>query len=110
MPVAEMLARVSSSELTAWIAYERVTGPLGPARADLQAGIVASTVANANRSKGRRAVPADFIPTWDRKPAMDWRQQLATVKTLNRAMRGADVRKGAPGGDHLEPAGAARRR
>lgn len=88
-----------------------MAGPLGPARADLQAAIVAATVANANRGKrGRRAVPADFIPTWDRKPAMSWEQQLATVKTLNRAWGGADNRKGGTGGDHLQSAGEARRR
>lgn len=100
MPVAELLARVTATELAEWAAYERVAGPLGAARSDLQAAIIASTVANSNRGKkGRRADPADFIPKWDRKPAQSWEQQLEAVKALNRSMGGADKTEGARHGD-----------
>ncbi|MBA9002007.1 hypothetical protein HNR21_000889 [Actinomadura cellulosilytica] len=75
------------------MAYEQVAGPLGPDRADLQAGIVAATVANANRGKGgRRAVPRDFIPKWDRKPQQSWQEQLAIVTVLNKVFGGVDLR------------------
>ncbi len=64
MTVGDLLDRASSSELTDWQAYERMHGPLGPERGDLQAAIVASVVANVNRDKkkGRAFKPADFMP------------------------------------------------
>jgi hypothetical protein len=105
-----LLARVTATELAEWAAYERVAGPLGAPRADLQAGIIAATVANANRGKGRAAIPADFIPEWDRKPAQTWQEQLAAVKALNRAMGGADTTKEAQRGGFGESARAHQRR
>ena len=61
-----MLARISSRELSEWAAYEKLTGPIGGARSDLQAGIIAATVANSQRGKGQKALrPDDFIPAWD---------------------------------------------
>jgi hypothetical protein len=67
MPVTALLAAVPGAELTEWAAYERMTGPLGPARVDMAAGIVAATVANVNRGKGKRSYkPADFMPKFDR--------------------------------------------
>ncbi len=45
-----------------WIALERVD-PWGEWRADLRAGIVASTIANVNRGKKDKAFSAqDFMP------------------------------------------------
>ncbi|MDX3550986.1 hypothetical protein PV729_04235 [Streptomyces europaeiscabiei] len=62
--VAAMLARMSSRELSEWMAYEKVTGPLDSRlRGDISAGIVAATVANYGGAK-KRAKPADFIPEW----------------------------------------------
>lgn len=99
--------RTSSAELTEWMAYERVTGPLGPERLDLLHGIQTAVIANANRGKGsRKATPKDFIPTWDRGPKgpQDWRQMLAAVKAYNRRLGGTDstteggVADGDPGG------------
>lgn len=51
-------------------------------------------MANSARSKGRRFVPKDFIPRWDRKPEQSWQEQLATVKAINRALGGADLTGG----------------
>ena len=95
MPVSELLSRVTSTELAEWLAYEKVTGTLGTERADLHAGIVASTIANANRGKGKRvAKVSEFTPKWD-KPVQSWREQLAVVKQINASMRGSDLtRKG----------------
>jgi hypothetical protein len=89
--VCELLERVSSRELTEWQAYERVAGPLGPARADVQAAIVAATVANANRTKGQPATPADFIPTWDRKPEQSVEEQVQIAYALNAAFGGTVI-------------------
>lgn len=99
MTVGELLARVSSAELTEWIAYEQVTGILGPERLDLLHSITAAAVANTARGKGQRAArPADFVPKWDQAARREqpWQQMLATVTAMNAHMKGNDLRKGAP--------------
>ena len=46
--------------------------PFGDERADLQAGIVASTIANVNRGKNTSAYkPEDFMPYSKREPVCD---------------------------------------
>lgn len=55
---------MSSQELTEWMAYERLAGPLGPERGDYQAALVAATVANAMSSKRKRHKIKDFLLPW----------------------------------------------
>lgn len=95
---------MSSSELSEWIAYEKVTGPLGAERGDIQAAIIATTVANVNAGKGRKAKVKDFIPQWDRERKQTWEEQLAMVEKLNRKLGGAVVRDGVPVSPEKEPA------
>lgn len=97
MPVAELLQRVSSRELTEWRAYESVAGPLGPERGDVQAAIIAATVANAFRGKGKPATPADFMPEWDRQPTQTVEEMVSIAYALNAAFGGTVV-GGAEGG------------
>lgn len=84
MTVEELLARIDSAELTEWAAYERIEGPLGPARGDIQAAVVAKTLADVNRGKNQQPHNlTDFIPTWDQdRPAQhqDADEQLAMVR------------------------------
>src|SRR3546814_10930115 len=54
--VAELDVRMSSSELTEWMVYEKITGPLGRRRGDIQAATIAATIANANRSKKSKKI------------------------------------------------------
>ena len=54
---------MDSRELTEWMAFDLVE-PIGGRRSDYQAAIIASTVANANRGKGRAMNPDDFIPEY----------------------------------------------
>lgn len=89
----ELLARTSSAELTEWMAYERVTGPLGPERLDLLLAVQTSVIVNVNRGKGKKARPEDFVPKWDRGP-MDWQQMLAAVTSYNRRIGGTDTTQG----------------
>lgn len=95
MTVGQLLATTSAQELTDWAAYEQLTGPLDLRnRGDLQAAIIASTVANAMRSKGRAFKPKDFLPDWapkQREP-QSWQTQLALVEGINRAFGGKDLR------------------
>jgi len=87
MTVSELLHRISSRELTEWQAYYGVE-PFGEDRADLRAGIVASTVANVFRKSGTSPYKAqDFMPRFGREK-QDWRQLLEKVRTINAALGG----------------------
>jgi len=56
-----LLTSISSEELTEWAAYYQLD-PFGSYRADLQAGVVASTMANIHAKKGHKFGPSDFMP------------------------------------------------
>jgi hypothetical protein len=56
------MSEMSSSEFTEWMAFYELE-PQGEWRADLRAGIIASTIANVNRSADSDALtPKDFMP------------------------------------------------
>lgn len=100
MTVEDLLARMSSRELTEWICYFGIEGPAGEERADWRAGLVASTIANANRDPKRRKEPfepTDFMPKWgeagDKGQGSGIRgqtveQQAGMAKMLQRALGG----------------------
>lgn len=91
MTVADLDMRLSSSELTEWMAYENLTGPLGRRRQDIQAATIASVIANANRSKGSKKfkIPDFLIPYGRRKP--DPRSLLESIKEMNKSLGGEYV-------------------
>ena len=89
-----MLARMSGRELAEWVAFDAID-PIGAGRGDLQAAIVASTIANVWRPKNKRAYKIqDFIPKFKRpkKRRQTWQQQLTMVEMLNAAFGGRDLR------------------
>lgn len=87
MTVGELLSRISSRELSEWRAYCALE-PFGEERADLRAGIVASTMANVFRKSGTKPYKAqDFMPKFG-KEKLDWREQLELVKAINAAFGG----------------------
>ena len=87
MTVGELLGRISSRELTEWRAYSGLE-PFGEDRADLRAGIVASTVANVFRKSVTKPYKAqEFMPRFE-KTRQDWREQLERVKAINAALGG----------------------
>lgn len=92
----ELLGQISSREITEWMAYDKLE-PFGERRADLRAGIVASTVANVfrNAKEHPRAFRADeFMPDFERGlQRQTWEEQLALVEMLNAAFGGRDLRK-----------------
>lgn len=60
--MSQLLRELDSAELTEWMAYEQME-PFGETRADLRAGIVASTVANHGMAELKRpARPSDYMP------------------------------------------------
>lgn len=91
MTVRELLGRVDSRELTEWVAFHNLH-PWGEERADLRAGIVASTVANCHSTKGTFK-PSDFMPRLDRraKPEQTPQDHKDIAQRIN-AMFGGTVR------------------
>ena len=93
MTVGELLARISSRELSEWIVYFEME-PFGEERADLRAGIVAATVANTARDTKRRVrplEPKEFMPVFEReRPRQSWQEQLEIVRMLNAAAGGEE--------------------
>ncbi len=60
-----MLSEISSEHLSEWMAYSRLE-PWGEERDDLRMGIIASTIANVNREKGKKPYkPTDFMPAFE---------------------------------------------
>ena len=62
MTIGHIKREMSSLELAAWIAYDRVS-PIGPERQDINHAIGTAVLANAHRGKGSRQFkPQDFLP------------------------------------------------
>lgn len=77
----ELLASITSEELTLWRAFDSIE-PIGDARMDLGFGIVASTVANyagkSLKEGAPLATPLDFIPLAPR-PKVSPAQKLRAI-------------------------------
>lgn len=59
-----MLEEITSRQLSEWMAYNEIE-PFGEDRDDLRMGIIASTIANVNRSNGKKPYkPQDFMPVF----------------------------------------------
>lgn len=85
MSVRELLAKVDSRELAEWMAYYTLD-PFGSVRTDLNAGVIAATVANAHKGKsGRPFQPADFMPFVEKEE-----QTEDEMKAILISMRGND--------------------
>ena len=69
MTLAELGERMSAREFLDWQTFDSLE-PIGGERIDLAAGIVAATIANANRDprKGKAFRPADFMPLSPKPP------------------------------------------
>lgn len=50
------------------MAYEKVTGPLGPERFDQLNAVLAMVTASPWTEKGKKVKVGDFMPEWDHKP------------------------------------------
>ncbi len=90
--VRELYARLTSSEITEWIALYRLD-PWDGARGDLRAAIVASTVANVNRGKNSPPMkPGDFMPDFERsnksQTAEDIFQRLGMASAMTEGAGG----------------------
>lgn len=92
MTVAELLGRISSRELTEWMAFSQLE-PFGSDAMFLGHAITASTVANVNREKGQKAYKAeDFMPNFEgaKKQSVEEMIQIAQMMTIG--LGGTDER------------------
>lgn len=73
-----MLGEISSRQFAEWMAYSRLE-PWDEERADLRSGIVAATIANANRGKsGKAFTPQQFMPQYEEETEEDAQARLVT--------------------------------
>jgi hypothetical protein len=94
MTVSELDLRLSSYELTEWMLYEKITGPLGRKRQDIQTAMICATLVNVNRGKrGTKAKISDFIIPYEkhRSNRQNPQEILRTVKSITKSMGGQIV-------------------
>lgn len=100
-----MLAGMTSAQVTEWMAFYALEhlGEEADFRADLRAGIVAATVANANRGKNQRAVtPEELMPRFGPRydsPEEIHRQMLALARAPEGSPRPKANARRRPDGD-----------
>lgn len=79
-----MLNRISSPELSEWIAFSNIE-PFGEVRADIRAAMIATVMANAWRGKNQSPFKiTDFMLTFGNKPeqTIDEMKQILKSFTL----------------------------
>lgn len=96
IPIGELQERVSSHDFAEYWAHFQLE-PWGTEREDLRSGIVASTIANVNRDKKKRArpfLPSDFIPKVELERVTDDDEELDEEAALEAAARIDEVMEG----------------
>lgn len=83
-----MLDGMTAAQMAEWVAYHEMD-PIGQERGDLQAAIVAATVANSVRHKGRAAKPSDFMPRWRPRRRQTTEEMNSILLAAMAAARGA---------------------
>ena len=81
-----MLAEMTWTQLREWMAFYELD-PWGGPRGDLQAAIVASTMANLWRQKGRAYRVADFLPTFGARRQTQSEMSSVLMMAAQAAMR-----------------------
>lgn len=98
MSPSEARRRLTLADVRELLALERLEGPIGAVRGDLQAGVVAATTVNANpyRAKDAKPVsPDEFVPDWDgsRRERRE-RGSLEAWRALGRRLKERREKKG----------------
>jgi hypothetical protein len=65
--ISELLQRVSSAEITEWMAFEKINGPLGGRRTDYAAALITKAIYDVNTKKRKRRKLGDFLLKWGGK-------------------------------------------
>src|SRR5688572_19982987 len=85
MTLDELGRRMSSRELSEWMAFDSIEPIDSDKRAELSAGIIASTLANCHLKRGAKALrPVEFMPDWDgtRKASQSADEMLQIAQAL----------------------------
>ena len=92
MTVSELLARISSKELTEWMAFSQVE-PFGAEADYLGHAITASTIANVNRKpKSKAHTVEEFMPKFEKKKKQSTEEMIQIAKMFTAAGGGEDKR------------------
>lgn len=80
MTVRQLLSNIDSKELSEWAGYYSLE-PFGSLRdSDVPAGIIASTIANCNRTKNSKSFkPEDFMPFVRNEPKVMSGEEMKKV-------------------------------
>lgn len=88
MSVKRAQQEIDAAEFAHWMAFYRLE-PWGRDVEDRPAALVASTIANVNRPKSRKAYKVeDFMLRYDREEKQDWREQSKMLQRLTVALGG----------------------
>lgn len=89
--VDNLLENLTAKEFKEWMEFYAIE-PFGENRQALNTGIIASVIANANRTKNSKVFkPQDFIPEF-KESKQSWKEQLSIVETMNTFYGGVDKR------------------
>ena len=93
MTVAELLSRISSAELTEWMAFYTLE-PFGFERDMLGHAITASTIYNVNRGSKDKALDVeDFMPRFQKIKQQTTEDQVNVASMITKAFGGKDLRE-----------------
>ena len=93
MTVSELLNRISSREITEWMAFGQLE-PFGAEIGFLGHAITASIVANVNRGKGQKAyTAADFMPEFGTTEPQSVDEMIQFAAMYTAALGGEDLRE-----------------
>ncbi|MFF0867626.1 hypothetical protein ACFYUV_38095 [Nonomuraea sp. NPDC003560] len=91
MTVGRLLAEISSAELTEWIAYEQISGPLGQARTDIHTAMIGSWIVNSQRGKRGPLPLRKFLPGWVPRPQQSPEEIYSRIRQINAALGGTEA-------------------
>ena len=93
MTRAEMLERISSQEISEWMAYSLIE-PFGQETQYIGPAITSTVLANVNRKKGAKAHDiTDFMPQFaEPKKEQTVEQQIQIAEMFTVALGGKDLR------------------
>jgi hypothetical protein len=88
--VRELENRLSSRELSEWMAFSTIE-PFGETQADYRAGLIASATANASGNYKKALTPSDFIYIYKQPKQMsmiDRRQEQERQMSMFKSLAG----------------------
>ena len=92
MTVAELLKRISSRELSEWMAFGQLE-PFGAEAGYIGHAITSKTIADVNRPKGAQAYKiSDFIPRLEKKKEQTPDEMIQIAHMITIGMGGKDLR------------------